>query len=281
MGCTASRRAAATSTEAEMSQINRTYFGISNTPSTSGALTVSTAVSGPYRTLGAAHDGMSFDVSIVDGSAWEIRTGCVYTHSGTSLSRGALEDSSTGSAINLTSSALVMVTSTAGAINAANTVLTYANRSASYGFFVANNGSDTQTTTDAGWRVMHGGSGGLLKDVQWNVGSVWSADSNGRATLPAGRWLLGGCAVADGLTSTQRLFVAIQKNGEATPSRLLFRTPYPASTVTAGGSGSTLVESNGSDYFCLVTYVDGSGTHVFGSNPGFGYFWGQYLGPTL
>lgn len=96
-----------------MSYINRAYFTISNTPSTSGALTVSTAVSGPYRTLGAAHDGMSFDVAITDGSAWEVRTGCTYTHSGTSLSRGTLKDSSTGSAIDLTSAAQVMVTSTA------------------------------------------------------------------------------------------------------------------------------------------------------------------------
>ncbi len=93
--------------------VNRAYFGISNTPGTAGALTVSAAESGPFRTLGAAHDGLVFDVAITDGSAWEVRRGCTYTHGSTSLSRGTLEDSSTGSAIALTSSAKVMITATA------------------------------------------------------------------------------------------------------------------------------------------------------------------------
>jgi len=92
---------------------NRLVTAISNTPGASGALTIAAAAPG-YRTFGAADDGLSFDVSIVDGTAWEIRTGCVYTHSGTSLSPGTLEDSSTGSAINLTSAAVVTVTMTAG-----------------------------------------------------------------------------------------------------------------------------------------------------------------------
>jgi len=92
---------------------NRLVTAISNTPGASGALTIAAAASG-YRTFGASDDGLSFDVSIVDGTAWEIRTGCVYTNTGTSLSRGTLEDSSTGSAITLTSAAVVTVTPTAG-----------------------------------------------------------------------------------------------------------------------------------------------------------------------
>lgn len=72
-----------------------------------GALTISTASSG-YRTFGAGDDGLTFDgVTIVEGTAWEVRDGCVYTHSGTSLSRGTLKDSSTGSAIAFTSAAIV------------------------------------------------------------------------------------------------------------------------------------------------------------------------------
>jgi len=97
---------------------NRLVTAISNTPGAAGALTIAAAASG-YRTFGAADDGLSFDVSIIDGTAWEIRTGCVYTHSGTSLSRGTLEDSSTGSAIALTSSAVLTVTMTASFGNAA------------------------------------------------------------------------------------------------------------------------------------------------------------------
>lgn len=96
---------------------NRLVTAISNTPGTSGALTIAAAAPG-YRTFVAADDGLSFDVSIVDGTDWEIRTGCVYTHAGTSLSRGTLEDSSTGAAIALTSAAVVTVTMSAGMGNA-------------------------------------------------------------------------------------------------------------------------------------------------------------------
>lgn len=72
-----------------------------------GAFTISTASSG-HRTFGAGDDGLTFDgVTIVEGTAWEVRDGCVYTHSGTSLSRGTLKDSSTGSAIAFTSAAIV------------------------------------------------------------------------------------------------------------------------------------------------------------------------------
>lgn len=77
-----------------------------------GAFTVSTAQSG-YVTFAAGDDGLSFDVVAVEGTAWEVRTGCVYTHSGTSLARGTLESSSTGSAIALTSAAVLTVTPSA------------------------------------------------------------------------------------------------------------------------------------------------------------------------
>lgn len=79
-----------------------------------GAFTVSTASSG-YRTFGSGDDGKTFDgVTIKEGTAWEVRDGCVYTHSGTSLSRGTLQDSSTGSAIAFTSAAVVEQNPSAG-----------------------------------------------------------------------------------------------------------------------------------------------------------------------
>ena len=72
-----------------------------------GALTISTASSG-YRTFGAGDDGLTFDgITITEGMSWERRDGCVYTHSGTSLARGTLADSSTGSAIAFTAAAIV------------------------------------------------------------------------------------------------------------------------------------------------------------------------------
>ena len=86
-----------------------------------GAFTISTASSG-YRTFAAGDDGKTFDVLITEGTTWEVRTACAYTHSGTSLARGTLEDSSTGSAITFTSAAIVTVVGSAGfGNNAENT----------------------------------------------------------------------------------------------------------------------------------------------------------------
>ncbi len=260
---------------------NRLVTAISNTPGTTGALTIAAAASG-YRTFGAADDGLSFDVSIVDGTAWEIRTGCVYTHSGTSLSRGTREDSSTGADIALTSAAVVTVTASAGRANAGQTVLTEADRSANYGFFVTTDGTTQQIVTDATYAILHGGAGGALTVVESNVGSVWSADSAGWFTPPGGRWLVGGCATAYSLVSGQRLLLGLIKNGVTTAfHRLLARSGPAAGTGVVGLSGTTIVDASGSDYFTLCAYIDGSGTHTISPISGYNYFWAQYLGPVL
>lgn len=81
-----------------------------------GAFTISAASSG-YISFVAGDDGLSFDISVVEGTAWEIRTSCVYTHSGTSLARGTLESSSTGSAIAFTAAAIVTATPSASNVN--------------------------------------------------------------------------------------------------------------------------------------------------------------------
>lgn len=260
---------------------NRLVTAISNTPGGTGALTIASAAAG-YRTFGASDNGLSFDVSIVDGTAWEIRTGCVYTHSGTSLSRGTLEDSSTGTAIALSSSAVLTVTATAGRSNAGQAVLVHADRSANYGFFVASGVTTQQTLTDATWVALHGGTGGALRSIESNVGSVWSADSLGRFTPPAGRWLVGGCCTVVDVATAQRLMVGIRLNGAAgNPHKLLARSGPAASMNYVGLSGCTVVDANGTDYFQLVVLVDGSGTHITSETAGYTYFWGQYLGPVL
>lgn len=82
-----------------------------------GAFTVSTASSG-YVTFAAGDDAKVFDIVAVEGTAWEVRTGCTYTHSGTSLSRGTLENSSTGSAIAFTTAATLTVTPSAAKFGA-------------------------------------------------------------------------------------------------------------------------------------------------------------------
>lgn len=87
---------------------NRVQMSVSGTPGT-GTITLGSAASG-YQSLASAYGAnATVDVLITDGAAWEIARNCTYTHSGTTLSRGTLEASSTGSAIGLTSSAVVSV----------------------------------------------------------------------------------------------------------------------------------------------------------------------------
>lgn len=84
---------------------------VSGTPGT-GTITLGSASSG-FQALASGDNGKTFDVVIVDGTAWEVARECTYTHSGTTLTRGTLEESSTGSAISLTSAAIVTVSPSA------------------------------------------------------------------------------------------------------------------------------------------------------------------------
>lgn len=83
-------------------------FGLASAPGTAGDLVQGTAVSG-FRALGAAHDGKRFVVSLRDGQAWEVRRDCIYTHATTTLTRGTLIDSSTGSAVDLSAATLASI----------------------------------------------------------------------------------------------------------------------------------------------------------------------------
>lgn len=95
-----------------VSHKNRVQMSVSGTPGT-GTITLGSAASG-YQSFSAAHGAnATVDVLITDGTAWEVARACTYTHSGTTLSRGTLEASSTGIAISLTSAAVVSQIATA------------------------------------------------------------------------------------------------------------------------------------------------------------------------
>ena len=96
-----------------MSNKNRAQFRVTAAPGLSGNFACGAALS-KRRALGAADNGLAFDVVIEDGAAWEVRIGCTYTHATLTLTRGTLEDSSTGAAIALSASAVVSTTITAG-----------------------------------------------------------------------------------------------------------------------------------------------------------------------
>lgn len=91
---------------------NNVANAVSGTPGT-GTITLASAVTGSQSFSTAYGANATVDVFITDGTAWEVARNCTYTHSGTTLSRGTLEASSTGSAISLTSAAVVRVAASA------------------------------------------------------------------------------------------------------------------------------------------------------------------------
>ena len=93
--------------------LNRRSFAVTAAPGAAGNFSVGAAVTS-MLSLDATHDGQTIPtVLALDGTAWEVRINCVYTHGTLTLTRGTLQSSSTGSAITLSASAVVTVTMSA------------------------------------------------------------------------------------------------------------------------------------------------------------------------
>ncbi len=153
---------------------NRLVTTIGNSPGLASDLTICCALSG-YKTFAADDDGLFFDVCIVCGPAWEIRTNCLYSHDTRTLARGALEESSTGSAIMLTNTSVVTVTLTAGFGNnmvaisdAVNLVASQVTADASTVADYAAQTALDATATAAGCDL-RANRGGLHRDGYWRL----------------------------------------------------------------------------------------------------------------
>jgi len=227
---------------------NRLLTTISNAPGLAGALTVSTASAG-YRTFAAGDDGLSFNVSIVDGAAWEIRTGCIYTHAGTSLSRGTLTDSSTGSAIALTSSALVTDAATAALAQQLEYQLDRSYTS------IGNTGANQSIPSSTNTKIA-----GALNSVITNPNGWWDATNKRFLPNRAGNYLVFG-ALQNGGTSAQ-LQASIYKNSSTSVCSGLFQSAGTYIVSTVGG----VVALNGTtDWLELYAYA--SSSVVVGGTP--------------
>lgn len=98
--------------------VNRVYVLVTNSPGLSGDIVVGAAVSGPYAGMTNDDTGKSFDLSITLGASFEVRSGCVYTHSTSTFTRGSLERTSGafGLPVNFGAGARVAVVAAASSL---------------------------------------------------------------------------------------------------------------------------------------------------------------------
>jgi hypothetical protein len=114
---------------------------VTSTTTGTGTITLGSAVES-FQTFsdGGILDGNSVRYTIVDTNDWEVGTG-VYTHSGTTMSR-SLEESSTGSLLNLSGEQEVFITTSATDIE------NLGSRSIDYFYFTATAGQTVFTGND-------------------------------------------------------------------------------------------------------------------------------------
>lgn len=268
-----------------MSYKNICWFTIGNSPGTSGNFTVSTAVDGLHVTLGAADDGLSFDARIFEsGVGSEVRTGCTYTHGTTTLSRGTLESSTSGSALNFTSAAQVQIIGET-AIRAAGLEAVRLS-----GFSAYADGTSQQTlSTGSGTTLIHGGTGGALKTEEFDI-EGWFTQSTG-IFFPQeqGLWLMGASAVYGTFESGDYVAVYMSHSTDGSTwsdstnkAGIAWRGYAAASSAKIGGSGSFIVEANGTtDRWALRLFHSGAGTPVvpaIASVRGWCRFWARRIG---
>lgn len=225
-----------------------------------GAFTISAASSG-YRSFGTSQDGQTFTVLVTEGTAWEVNTGCTYTHSGTSLARGTLADSSTGSAITFTTAAVVTVVMAAAFGNLLQETLDLGLAS------VRSPSTGTQTLSAGVFTKIT-----VMTDIVTNTNTWWDTTNHRYTPQRAGKYLIiAGMQMAP--ASLRTVEATIYKNGIVDTYGSVFQ-----SSTALLPTVSAIVEANGStDYFELYVYADGSIPTLAGT--GRGSFKAIYLGP--
>jgi len=233
---------------------------VSGTPGT-GTITLGSAVSGFQSFASAYGANATVDVSIVDGTAWEVARDCTYTNSGTTLTRGTFEASSTGSALSLTSAAVVTVTATAGFGNELEMQL---NRGYTA---VANSSGTTQTSPGAGTVKITT----PLNTVSDNPYTWW--DTTNKQFLPTrtGNYLVFGGIQRNSGGGVTTLAV-IRKNGTG-----LLLGPVSTAANSVDIVSGVLSCNGTSDYIDLAWYTSASLTTI--TNADAVSFRTIYLGP--
>lgn len=262
---------------------NRVKMTVSGTPGT-GTITLNAASSG-YQSFATAYGGnATVDILIVEGTAWEVARDCTYTNSGTTVTRGTLEASSTGSAVSFTSAAVVAEVMTADLGNRLESLL-------ASGFSAYADGTNTQNLTTGTGTTLISGSSGALRTVEWNINSYFNTTSGIFFPTEAGLWLIGGTGVIDSMNDGKYMAVYIAHSTDGSTwsdinnkACLAWRGASSAASMVIGGSGSFIVASNGTtDRWALRIFHNDAGTPKIpgtASNRDWCRFWAKRIGST-
>jgi hypothetical protein len=126
---------------------NRIGCNVSGTPGT-GTITLGAALSGhqAFTTFGA---NKVVDILIEEGTNWEICRDCTFTNGTNTVTRGTLEESSSGSRVSFTSAAKVYLTQTAQRVG-------YAADFGTISGFQVSRASDTSVNVGGGYIYIQG-----------------------------------------------------------------------------------------------------------------------------
>lgn len=258
---------------------NRVKMTVTGTPGT-GTITLNAASSGHQSFASAYGANAKVDILITEGTAWEVARDCTYTNSGTTVTRGTLEASSTGSAVSFTSAAEVSVVMTAALGDKLERLLFD-------GFSAYGDNSTTVTLSNGGTTLVSSAA----KTELFDANGDFNTSTGIYFPSKAGLYLIGGTAIAgtnvtDG--STLAVYIEYSPDGSTwtdwTRRALLWRGVQGAAVVSAGGSGSFIINADGvNDRFRMTVYYSGTGTVLVpasASNRDWIRFWAKYLGET-